>query len=37
MKEIFEDYYKADKAVPTLENIPTEKPKTDNSDDDMLS
>ena len=37
MKEIFEDYYKADKEVPTLENIPTEKPKTDNSDDDMLS
>lgn len=37
MKEIFEDYYKADKAVPTLENIPTEKPKTDSSDDDMLS
>ena len=37
MKEIFEDYYKADKAVPTLENIPTEKPKTDNPDDDMLS
>ncbi|APZ47941.1 microtubule-binding protein [Polaribacter reichenbachii] len=38
MKEIFEDYYKADKETPTLEDNPTpEAPKKEVSDDDMLS
>ena len=38
MKEIFEDYYKADKETPTLDDNPTpEAPKKEVSDDDMLS
>ncbi len=36
MKEIFEDYYKADKEAPKADDIPAEKPKADTSNDDML-
>ena len=38
MKEIFEDYYKADKETSVSnENETPEAPKEDTSDDDMLS
>jgi hypothetical protein len=38
MKEIFEDYYKADKEAPKGDDDePTEVPKKETSDDDMLS
>jgi hypothetical protein len=37
MKEIFEDYYKADKEAPKADDITAEKPKTNTSNDDMLS
>ncbi len=37
MKEIFEDYYKADANAPKGDDAPDEKPKADTSNDDMLS
>ena len=37
MKEIFEDYYKADANVPKEASASAEKPKVDTSNDDMLS
>ena len=37
MKEIFEDYYKADANAPKGDDAPAEKPKADTSNDDMLS
>ena len=37
MKEIFEDYYKADENAPKETSTPAEKPKVDTSNDDMLS
>jgi hypothetical protein len=37
MKEIFEDYYKADANTPSGDDNPSEgAPKPDNSDDDLL-
>ncbi len=36
MKEIFEDYYKADKEAVKVDETPVEKPKADTSNDDML-
>ena len=37
MKEIFEDYYKADKEKPKTEEPKKSTPKADTSDDDLLS
>ncbi|MCL7753015.1 microtubule-binding protein [Polaribacter sp. Z022] len=37
MKEIFEDYYKADANAPKGDDAPAEKPKADTSNDDLLS
>nr|WP_298995295.1 microtubule-binding protein [uncultured Polaribacter sp.] len=37
MKEIFEDYYKADKEEPKTEEPKKSTPKADTSDDDLLS
>jgi myosin heavy subunit len=37
MKEIFEDYYKADNEMPNIEDTPSDQPKKEISDDDMLS
>ncbi|WP_298881037.1 microtubule-binding protein [uncultured Polaribacter sp.] len=37
MKEIFEDYYKADANAPKGNDAPAEKPKADTSNDDLLS
>ncbi|WP_158838427.1 microtubule-binding protein [Polaribacter sp. L3A8] len=36
MKEIFEDYYKADATAPKGTDAPVAKPKTDSSNDDLL-
>ncbi|QXP70586.1 microtubule-binding protein [Polaribacter sp. R2A056_3_33] len=36
MKEIFEDYYKADATAPKGTDAPAAKPKTDTSNDDLL-
>jgi len=36
MKEIFEDYYKADTTTPKGDDAPAEKPKADTSNDDLL-
>ncbi|MGJ8746091.1 microtubule-binding protein [Polaribacter sp.] len=36
MKEIFEDYYKADANAPKVEDAPDPKTKTDTSNDDLL-
>jgi len=36
MKEIFEDYYKADATAPKGTDAPVAKPKTDTSNDDLL-
>ena len=36
MKEIFEDYYKADANAPKGDDSPAEKPKKDTSNDDLL-
>lgn len=37
MKELFEDYYKADKEEPKAEESKKSTPKTETSDDDLLS
>ncbi|MHB0754187.1 microtubule-binding protein [Polaribacter sp. M15] len=37
MKEIFEDYYKADKEISTVEETSSDQPKKEISNDDMLS
>ena len=37
MKEIFEDYYKADANAPKGDDAPAEKPKADTLNDDLLS
>ncbi|AUC14407.1 microtubule-binding protein [Tenacibaculum sp. SZ-18] len=37
MKELFEDYYKADANAPTGDDTPSNDPETETNDDDLLS
>ena len=37
MKELFEDYYKADGSAPTGDDNPANDPEPESNDDDLLS